>query len=172
VSSAEQLTAAAQKVKDTIGYVNVVVANTGISGPQVSELPNSATVEELQSFLWKQGMQAYTDTYHMNVSTVLFTLIAFLLLLDSGNKDPKSPGASTGIKSQFIVTSSIAGFNRKPTAGFAYGSTKAAVNHLMKQMSSYLVPYHIRVNVICPGLYPSELSGVSARHATSSPARA
>lgn len=147
--------------------MNVVVANTGVGGPQVSGLPQDATIEQLQSFMWEHGMQAYTDTYHMNVSSVLFTLLAFLVLLDAGNKDPKSPSHSTSLQSQFIVTSSIAGFNRKPTAGFAYGSTKAAVNHLMKQMTAYLIPYQIRVNVICPGLFPSELSLVSTPRAPS-----
>ena len=108
-------------------------------------------------------MQGYDDTYHMNIVSPYYTLLAFMLLLDAGNKDSKSPTSTTMIKSQFIVTSSIAGFNRKATAGFAYGSSKAGVNHLMKQMGMYLVPYHIRVNVICPGLYPSEMSAVSCK---------
>lgn len=160
VTSTEQLAAAAQKVKDAVGYVNVVIANSGVTGPTVVGMPENPSIEQFQSHLWNHGIQAYTDAYNMNVSSPLFTLLAFMLLLDAGNKDSGSPGPSTGIKSQFIVTSSIAAFNRKPTAGYGYGSSKAAVNHLMKMLAPAVNPYHIRTNVICPGLYPSEMSAV------------
>lgn len=50
-----------------------------------------------------------------------------------------------------VITSSIAGFNRAPTAGYAYGQSKAATTHLMKMLATNLVPYSIRVNAIAPG---------------------
>ena len=54
-------------------------------------------------------------------------------------------------KSQVITTSSIAGFNRYPTGGYAYGQSKAGATHLMKMLATQLVPYDIRFNVIAPG---------------------
>jgi NAD(P)-dependent dehydrogenase (short-subunit alcohol dehydrogenase family) len=36
-------------------------------------------------------------------------------------------------------------------AGFAYGGSKAAVVHTMKQFATKLTPYGIRCNVIAPG---------------------
>ena len=161
VTDKQSLVAAAQRIKDEAGFVNVVIANSGITGPQLQDLPQDASVEQFQQFMWNMDMQQFTDTYNLNVTAVFLTLVAFMLLLDAGNKAPESPTTSTGIKSQFITTSSIAAFNRKATAGFAYGTSKAAVTHLMKQMSGYLGPFHIRANVICPGMYPSDMHSVS-----------
>ena len=59
------------------------------------------------------------------------------------------------------VTGSIAAFNRKATAGFAYGASKAAVTHLVKMLGYYLSEYKIRVNCLAPGVYPSEMTAVS-----------
>ena len=60
-------------------------------------------------------------------------------------------------KSQVITTSSIAGSNRTPTAGYAYGQSKAATTHLMKMLATNLVPYGIRSNAIAPGCKLSAL---------------
>ena len=95
----------------------------------------------------------YTKTFTVNVAAVHYTLIAFLHLFHAGNEKSKVEQ-----KSQFIVTSSIGGFNRNVPGGYAYGQSKAAATHLAKQMATQMVPFGIRSNVIAPGLYPSELS--------------
>lgn len=82
----------------------------------------------------------------MNVSAAFFSVVAFLKLLDAGNKKANVEQAS-----QVIATSSIGGFNRKVPGGYAYGQSKAATTLLMKQMATNLVPYGIRSNVIAPG---------------------
>merc|ERR1711939_869819 len=61
-------------------------------------------------------------------------------------------------KSQVIATSSIGGFNRAVPGGFAYGQSKAATTHLMKQLATGLAPFGIRSNTLAPGLFPSELA--------------
>ena len=73
-------------------------------------------------------------------------MIAFLGLLDKGNKK-----GNVEQTSQVIGTSSIGGFNRAVPGGYAYGQSKAATTHLMKQMATGLVPYGIRANVLAPG---------------------
>lgn len=82
----------------------------------------------------------------MNSTAVFYTIIAFLELLDKGNK-----AGNVDQKSQVIAVSSIGAFNRIPLAGYAYGSSKAAVVHMMKQFATNLVAYDIRSNVIAPG---------------------
>jgi len=76
-------------------------------------------------------------------------------LLDAGNKQ-----RNVAQDSQIIVTSSIAGFMRHLSAGFAYNSSKAATTHLVKMLSTYFsqAGFRIRANVIAPGLYPSEMT--------------
>ena len=96
--------------------------------------------------MWEQDYAAYNETFAVNVSAVFFTIVAFLGLLDEGNKK-----GNVEQKSQVIATSSIGGFERVVPAGYAYGQSKAAVTSLMKQLATQLVPYDIRSNVIAPG---------------------
>jgi NAD(P)-dependent dehydrogenase (short-subunit alcohol dehydrogenase family) len=162
VTSKSDLEAAVAQVKAEVGFANVVIANSGITGPTLSGLPKDRNIPiaELQEFLWKASQEEFTDTYSVNVTAMMFTAVAFLSLLDAGNTSDKSVTKAKGIKSQFIATGSIGAYNRIPAAGFAYGGSKAAVNHVIKQLSTHLAPYHIRANVIAPGMYPSEMSAV------------
>jgi NAD(P)-dependent dehydrogenase (short-subunit alcohol dehydrogenase family) len=66
-----------------------------------------------------------------------------------------------GYSSQIVVTSSIAGYSKQIQASIAYSASKAAATHLARNLATYFVNLQIRVNVIVPGLYPSELTGAS-----------
>ncbi|MCJ1228377.1 hypothetical protein MMC12_005038 [Toensbergia leucococca] len=155
VSSKESLQAVAQHVASEVGFVNVLICNSGILGPSLTGLSEDPkpTLTELQEHFWKAPISDFTDTFNINTTGVFYTTVAFLNLLDAGNKKK-----NVYQKSQIIATSSIAGFNRMPTGGFAYGASKAATTHMMKSLASYLIPYDLRSNVIAPGLYPSELA--------------
>ncbi|RYP38766.1 hypothetical protein DL766_000766 [Monosporascus sp. MC13-8B] len=148
------LSRAAGHLKARHGYVNVVVANSGVAGPSISGFPQDASLSEFRSHLWGWDSDAFTDTYAVNTTAVFSTLVAFLELLDESNKR-----GNLGQRSQFIATSSIGAYNRTCLSGYAYDSSKAAVVHMVKQLPTGLVPYGIRANVIAPGLYPSEMTG-------------
>jgi len=77
---------------------------------------------------------------------VFFSIVAFLELLDAGNRK-----GNVEQRSQVVATSSIGGYNRLPLAGFAYAASKSGTTFLMKQMATSFVPYNIRSNVIAPG---------------------
>ena len=160
VTSKESLGNAAATIKSETSFVNAVVANSGVDGPGLKDLPENATLEQFQEYLWTVPMEAINNTFAINTTAVLYTCLAFLPLLHAGNEHKDSPGFKHNIKSQFISTSSIASFNRKATAGFAYGASKAAQNHLMKMLAHYLAPYMIRTNVLAPGLFASEMTAV------------
>jgi NAD(P)-dependent dehydrogenase (short-subunit alcohol dehydrogenase family) len=128
------------------GFINVLVGNSGISGPSLEGLKPTSTLAEIQETLWKSDIDEFTNTYRVNTTAVFYSVIAFLGLLDAGNKK-----GNVDQKSQVITTSSIGGFNRMPLAGYAYGTSKAAVTHMMKQFSTALAPHGIRFNVIAPG---------------------
>lgn len=154
VTSKDSLQSIASHIEKEIGYVNVLIANSGIGGPQLSSPVTSQTsLKEYQSLMWDMPSEDYTQTFAVNVASVHYTLVAFLHLLHAGNEICKFEQ-----KSQFIVTSSIGGFNRNVPGGYAYGQSKAAATHLVKQMATNMAPYGIRANAIAPGLYPSELS--------------
>ena len=146
VSSKDSLKSLADHIRQEIGYVNVLIANSGISGPQHSNVTRESSLEEFQSTLWNTSFEEYTDTFAVNASSVFFSVLAFLPLLHAGNEK-----GNVEQKSQVIATSSVASFNRNAPGGFAYGQSKAAVTHMMKQLASNLVPYSIRANVIAPG---------------------
>lgn len=168
VTSKDSLAALVQEIKLESGYIDLLIANSGIIGPQPPPLPPlppapastlspassgpALTLEEFQSQCWKAGFEEYARTFEVNVVGVWFTVIAFLALLDSGNRRRRDGvgGMMLG-SSQVIATSSIGGFNRMTPGGFAYGQSKAAVTHLMKQLATGLVPWGIRANVIAPG---------------------
>lgn len=103
-------------------------------------------------------MAAFSNTAHVNVTGVYYTAISMLDLLDAGNKKRNVPQDS-----QILVTSSVAGYSRYLASSFAYSTSKAAVNHLVKMLSTSFATngFHIRVNGINPGLYPSEMTAGS-----------
>lgn len=146
VTSKPDLERAVSQVKADHGYVNVVIANAGIGGPSLQELPGNPTISEFRDYVWSWDSEYFTQTFAVNTTSVFDTVAAFLELLDAGNKK-----GNLKQRSQVIATSSIGAFNRSPALGYAYGGSKAAVVHIFKQLSTSLVPFNIRANVIAPG---------------------
>ena len=107
---------------------------------------NISSIEDLQKALGSGGFAESLKTYEVNSVGVWFTIVAFLKLLDAGNKK-----GNVTQKSQVIATSSIGGFNRLAPGGFPYGASKAATTHMIKQLASNLIPFDIRSNAIAPG---------------------
>ncbi|CEI63207.1 hypothetical protein FVEN_g252 [Fusarium venenatum] len=152
VTNRENLKATTRVIEDEVGYINLLVANSGIAGPS-GNVPPNATIAQVQDVLLDTPMEEFTNTYHVNCTAVFYTAIAFLHLLEKGNES-----GYQGDRSQLIATSSIGSFNRKITAGFAYGTSKAATTMMLKVLATYLVPYRIRANILCPGLFPTDLT--------------
>ncbi|KAI9749109.1 MAG: hypothetical protein M4579_006999 [Chaenotheca gracillima] len=155
VLSKDSLTAIEQRITSEVGYVNVVIANSGVTGPEPPEsLKKDASMQQVRDYWFSQPPEKFTDTFAVNTTGVFYTALAFLPLLDAGNKK-----GNVQQKSQIIATSSIGGFSRIAPVGPAYGPSKAAVTHLMKQLATSYVDYDIRCNILAPGPYPSDLAG-------------
>jgi NAD(P)-dependent dehydrogenase (short-subunit alcohol dehydrogenase family) len=157
VTDKESLTKVADQVRQEQGYINLLFANAGVSGPKHAALLKEScedgskpSVAEFQKAMFEPNFDDFSFATNVN-----YTAVAFLDLLDAGNKQRNVPQDS-----QIIVTSSIAGFSRKLASSFAYSSSKAAVTHLVKMLATYFsqAGFHIRANVIAPGLYPSEMT--------------
>ena len=155
VTSKDALQSIASHIEKEVGYINVLIANSGIGGPQSTSITPETSLQDFQSALWNQSFDDYTQTFAVNTSAVFFCIVAFLKLLDAGNKK-----GNVEQQSQVIATGSIGAFNRRASAGYAYSQSKAAVTLLMKNMSTNLAPYGIRANVIAPGrMYPDASMG-------------
>lgn len=176
VTSKESLQSAVDEVAKTTPHINLLVANSGGAGEKISYQPGMS-LSELRAHLMSASMEAFTETLHLNTTGAFFTMVAFLELLDAGNKHAVSAGsagsgsgASDGgqgpvvfgapirpeskapsIQSQVIFTTSLAAHSRGWWTTPHYGSSKAALSFLMKQASTNLARYGIRANALAPG---------------------
>lgn len=149
VKSKDDLERIASSIKDSIGYVNLVIANAGANGPFIHTVPRSpatGTISQVQSMLWSHDPEVYSNTFAVNVTATYFTCVAFTELLDAGNKK-----GNVSQSSQFVATSSAQALNKNPIAGFGYGTSKMAEITLTKELAVFLEPWEIRSNVIVPG---------------------
>lgn len=145
ITSAEELKRIAQIVRDETGYINLLIANAGITGPGLNDLIPRATLSDFVAHAWKSPMADFNAVYELNCTAVYYTIIAFLELLDEGNN------RAYQVQSQVIATASTAAYLRNPRAGYAYCSSKAALVSMIKCFSSYCVPWGIRFNAIAAG---------------------
>jgi NAD(P)-dependent dehydrogenase (short-subunit alcohol dehydrogenase family) len=154
VTSKEALASIISTITSEVGYVNLLIANSGMLGPQAAQkITPDSSIADFQKAWGEASIEDFTETFKLNTTAVWFTILAFLGLLDAGNKK-----GNVEQKSQVITTSSIGAFNRLVPGGFAYGQSKAATTHMMKQLATNLAPFGIRCNILAPGLFPSELA--------------
>lgn len=171
VSSKESLEAAYQAIAGQTTHVDVLFANSGIMGPEMrppQSKPDGSppSLSEIRDALFSVPMEEFTKVMDVNVTGAYYTVLAFLPLLEAANK--RRPAPQAGVLSpptaQVVITSSIAGFNRKIPFSFAYNASKAATTHLVKMLSTTFSDYDIRVNGIAPGLYYSEMADEAFRN--------
>ncbi|KAL4876758.1 NAD(P)-binding protein [Aspergillus karnatakaensis] len=179
VTDQASVAAAVAQVERETGYIDLLINNAGVLGPDHKPANQAGSIEELQSVLLG-GYEKWAPTFAVNSTAVAGVAAAFLVLLDKGNKRRgwKVDGTKNvqsidetvtknGVEeddkrsSQIITVASIAGFNRFVTAGLAYGASKAAAIHLGKSLANLLAPWGIRSNVINPGVYPSDMTAGS-----------
>ena len=154
ITSQSDLGAVASQIRNEVGYINVLIANAGMTGPMLKDLKPRHTLSDFVEHAWKTPMPEFSDTYNLNCTALYYTVLAFLELLDEGNKSRYQGG-----KSQVIATASTASFLRDPRAGYAYLSSKAAVISLIKCFATFCVPWGIRFNAFAAGcMYFAHLS--------------
>lgn len=166
VTSRDSLRAAARKVAETTPFIDALIASSGASGPALPfpTGPSGPGLEALCDALWETPMEDFTAAYHTNVTGPLYTTVAFLPLLAAANADSVRGTATNPPRPrpQIIAVSSIASYAKGTASGYAYNSSKAALNQLFKQLSNLLVPYDIRSNVLCAGIWHTPMTDGTA----------
>lgn len=95
----------------------------------------------------------WADTMKTNVAAGYWTSMAFLPMLAKGSERTK------GYSSSIVNVSSISGAMKGSSAGqFAYATSKAAFTHLSRMLATTFAGVKVRVNVIAPGIFPSEMT--------------
>ena len=130
------------------------VTSAGIPGPKAD--PDAESANELKSKLWdNESVEAWNNVYDADVTSVYFTTVAFLPLLQAASQSNSQYTASV------ITISSISGMIRGSQGHFSYNAAKGATIQLTKLMSSEFLKAGIRINSIAPGYFPSELASRS-----------
>ncbi|PYH87816.1 short-chain dehydrogenase [Aspergillus ellipticus CBS 707.79] len=169
VTSKADLQAAVDRVKSEVGYVNLVVANSGSIGPAVRFNPAASLSELRQTLFTDFSMEGMNDALNLNITAAFFTMTAFLELLDAGTQNalrggfgkPLIEGSDVpSIQSQVIFTTSISAFSRHWSSSPPYLTSKVAIMQVAKHASTQLARFGIRANAIAPGIYPSDLASV------------
>jgi 7-alpha-hydroxysteroid dehydrogenase len=122
VTREDQLEAAVTSATGAFGSLTVLVNNAGGGGPKPFDMP-------MEDFRWAFELNVYS----------LFRLTQLAA--------PHMAAAGHGA---VLNISSMAGENRNQRMA-SYGSSKAAVNHLTRNVAFDLGPKNIRVNAIAPG---------------------
>ena len=117
--------------------------------------PPEANITELQQVMLVGTPDDFATSFSVNTTAAYYCSVLFLELLDAGNKRGNAP---PGVTSQIITIASGGGF-RKDDGVFSvsYTLSKAAAIQLGKLLAGFLKDWHIRSNVICPGIFPSRM---------------
>ena len=155
VTCRESMRAVAETVRERHGYINLLVNNAGLAKNFLPKLPGPGEVDmkKYQELLWTAGAPAdFAAAFDVNVSAAWYASLAFLDLLDAGNRRGNTPG----VTSQILTVSSGGGFRKDDKVfSVSYTLSKAAAIHLGKLLAHFLKDWQIRSNVICPGIFPS-----------------
>lgn len=149
VRSKDDLQKLVKEIESKEKYLSLVVAAAGIPGPKEPR-PETKDANEHKKQAWDaESVEEWNGTYSADVTSVYFTSLATLPLLQRAPKDHYS---------SVIVISSMSGMMRHSQAHLAYNAAKAATAHLSKMMSKEYAVFGIRVNSIAPGYFPSEMT--------------
>jgi len=137
--------------------IHLLVNNAGIARDDATKFssngqPDMSDPQAIKDHFWKTEPDAWADTFRTNVTGAYYMSLAFLPLLAKGRE------VTPGYTSQIVNVSSISGQMKGSSSGqFAYASSKAAFTHLSRMLASTLIQTKIRVNIIAPGVFPSEV---------------
>jgi NAD(P)-dependent dehydrogenase (short-subunit alcohol dehydrogenase family) len=101
--------------------------------------------------------------YALNVKAMFYTTAHLHDLLTKGATAHKPSrviniASMAGIMTTDVTAGPEGGLSAPGHGTFSYGPSKAACIHLSKMQASKLMPQHVTVNVICPGVFPSRMT--------------
>lgn len=135
MSKGEEIASFAAAVAEREDHLDVLVNNAGTSW--------LAAVEEFPEMGWDKVMD-------LNVKTPFFLTQQLLPLLKAN--------ASSDNSSSVINIGSVAGIMGSADSGISYGTSKAAIHQLTRNLAHQLADSNIRVNAIAPGRFHSKMT--------------
>ncbi|KAL7423537.1 hypothetical protein Q5752_001117 [Cryptotrichosporon argae] len=137
------------QVKGITPVLDTVINCAGISIPFHRPSNDHTNPEANHDMLASVEDDDFAASHRVNVNGPYFMTVSAIPLLR------KSENPSV------VIVSSVAGLaNQRANAGFTYGVSKAGAVHLSSMLAGRLHEMKIRVNCICPGLFPSAMTAV------------
>lgn len=149
-----------EKVRDTYGqyenHLDVLFNGAGIFR-DTDNKPKKEDGQAMAKAQWEQEWSNFTDSFNVNVTSVYFFTLAMVPFLEKAQKPSiTEPGASV------IIVASIAGLYNSRVQSVSYQTSKDAAIKLNGLLASRLQSIFIRSNVICPGIFPSEMTNAAS----------
>lgn len=132
IEGIEDLVSAVSAKED---HVDILINNAGANW--------AAPVENFPEAGWDKVMD-------INIKSIFFATQKFLPLLKAAG-DAEDPA-------RVINIASINGIRNSGMPTYAYSASKSGVIHLTEHLATDLSPYHINVNAIAPGFFPSNMT--------------
>jgi NAD(P)-dependent dehydrogenase (short-subunit alcohol dehydrogenase family) len=167
VTDQASIIAAAERVRDEFGRLDVLVQNAVISN--TNKLPGQSVEEYAKTTRPSNvSLDEMRAVWNTNVFGVLAVYQAMLPLLR------KTPGAcivnvSSGVGS--LTTNSDPAFPYRSIFGPVYPASKTALNALTVAMAIELEPEGIKVNAVSPGFTKTNLNGYAGTETVEAGAR-
>jgi len=128
--------------------VDTLINCAGVSRPWNYTTTKHNDPDAVEKLLESVIDEDFDYTNRININGVYFMTTLLIPLLR------KSDNPSV------VIIASIAGLANQRTMGsLTYGVSKAGAIHLATLLAGRLHPLKIRVNTICPGIFPSEMTG-------------
>ncbi|ESK91217.1 short-chain dehydrogenase [Moniliophthora roreri MCA 2997] len=166
VTSKDSIAAAAKVVEANDGRLDILVNNAGVPGQMVS----LETKSYGDSHFTEESFERWTSVLSTNTTAIFFVTMGFLNLLEKGAEDRRLKGRG-GETSSVINISSSGGDSHVSLGIYSYMVSKAALNYLTEILATEfaLKKIPVRVNVLLPGLFPSEMAPNMPNGTESSP---
>ncbi|GKU22670.1 unnamed protein product [Fusarium langsethiae] len=138
--------------------IQLLVNNAGIARDDETKFssvgePDMSDAQAISDHFLQTKPEQWAETLQTNVAGPYYMSVAFLPLLAKGGK------VTPGYTSQIVNVSSISGAMKGSSMGQPiYATSKAALTHLSRMLATLCKDVKVRVNVIAPGLFPSEMT--------------
>ncbi|KAM0351740.1 hypothetical protein ACHAPU_002252 [Fusarium lateritium] len=138
--------------------IHLLVNNAGIARDDNTKFssvgePDLTDAKAISDHFLNTKPEQWAETLQTNVTGPYYMSMAFLPLLAKGRE------VTPGYTSQIVNVSSISGAMKGSSMGQPiYATSKAALTHLSRMLATLCKDVKVRVNVIAPGLFPSEMT--------------
>ncbi|KAL9014399.1 MAG: hypothetical protein Q9173_000947 [Seirophora scorigena] len=138
--------------------IQLLVNNAGIARDYATEFagnpaPDFQDPRAISEHFWKSDPVSWQQNFTTNCMGGYFMSIAFLPLLARGCD--VIPGYSSSVVN---VTSNSAFLKNTTRGHISYGASKAAFVHLSRMLAHLFSQTKVRVNMIAPGTFPTEMT--------------